>query len=66
MDGVNNHLLRNEKGTEYREDLLRLLIEFFDRWEHFHRVCPSKDRAEIEKAAESLTSQAHFVRAFRD
>ena len=50
--------------AEERRELLALLREFFDRWEHFHRVCATNDREALEKAAESLAEQARAVRAF--
>jgi hypothetical protein len=60
---------------EERAQLLGLLETFFERWEHFHRVCGSNNRSAtgpageayqeaLKQAAESLTEQANKVRAF--
>ena len=51
-------------SDEERHELLGMLREFFDRWEHFHRICATNDREALEKAAESLAEQARAVRAF--
>ena len=51
-------------SDEERLELLALLREFFDRWEHFHRVCATNDRVALEKAADALAAQARAVRAF--
>ena len=51
---------------EDRLELLGLLRDFFDRWEHFHRICAGNDREALEKAADALAQQARAVRAFYD
>jgi hypothetical protein len=47
-----------------RLELLGLLREFFDRWEHLHRVIPLGDRESAVKASAELFEQAQAVRAF--
>ena len=79
MDVVSNKLLTVDEasasvvsaldGADYmtdadRVELLNLLREFFDRWEHLHRVIPLGDQEVSVKASAELCEQAQAVRAF--